>query len=735
MSSTPSRPSSSTPATDDRKSSISSQSRNPVSLRLYKVLGTSFDDQATREALQTLSDLYANTERKVDGPVAEEEVESLENSAKRLSISKEAAHGESIPGETANRARKNLRRDMEKQLAEGSHHFLQIFKELDSRLSTLQTHITAMHKSCDEAEKQLQLTNEVSKTLLERAGSLRDERQEVEVKQSIISLFLSRFTLTEDEVEAITSRDVAVGKRFFMAMDKTEKVRDDCRVLMAGEEGPTKAGLDIMSTTSSYLEQGYEKILRWCSYEFLQVGRDTQLEVSSVMREAVSRLRKRPELLGEALSSLSQTRQSALQSSFLTALTRGGPSGLPRPIELHAHDPMRYIGDMLAWVHQAIAAEREFLEGLFGIKSDGRMVGSVRAFHEKMNEEELRIRELMDEAVKRLCVPLQGRVQQTVKSQESSIMTYKIANLLQFYTVTMQSTIGPGAVLSTTLRDITDIAYKSFYDAIETQCRALLRIGLENEDPSLTPPVPIIEHVQVLREIMSVYHSSLLGDEDADDQIAGFEKVLDTMIDPAIQMCINGAQQKKAARPRWDMQVFVLNCLSYLLSSLEPFEFTQAKRKIVQSIIDERVEILTDEHYHDIMLDAGLEEIATVCQKHDDSEPLSHIPATQPSQLQAALRNFSHWLSGPEVVHSPRLSLLTVQRLHTKIHHAALARMAKAYGVICEQVRRKENRYEAASTLLGSERPFGQVGLVWQIFGLQEDGDGSEGDNEKSGGG
>jgi conserved oligomeric Golgi complex subunit 6 len=53
-----------------------------------------------------------------------------------------------------------------------------------------------------------------------------------------------------------------------------------------------------MSATSSYLEQGYEKILRWCSYEFLQIGRDAQLEVGNVMREAVSRLGKRPELLG-----------------------------------------------------------------------------------------------------------------------------------------------------------------------------------------------------------------------------------------------------------------------------------------------------------------------------------------------------------------------------------------------------------------------------------------------------
>lgn len=39
---------------------------------------------------------------------------------------------------------------------------------------------------------------------------------------------------------------------------------------------------------------------------------------------------------------------------------------MPRPIEMHAHDPRRYLGDMLAWVHQSLASERELLQGLFG---------------------------------------------------------------------------------------------------------------------------------------------------------------------------------------------------------------------------------------------------------------------------------------------------------------------------------------------------------------------------------
>ena len=98
------------------------------------------------------------------------------------------------------------------------------------------------------------------------------------------------------------------------------------------------------------------------------------------------------------------------------------------------------------------------------------MVGSIRRFAASVEEEWMS--ELMDAAVGKLCTPLkvreamhvvhsvrndssssQVRVQQTVRSQESSITSYKIANLLQFYTLTMQRTIGEDAVLSKTLKE------------------------------------------------------------------------------------------------------------------------------------------------------------------------------------------------------------------------------------------------------------------------------------------
>ena len=80
-----------------------------------------------------------------------------------------------------------------------------------------------------------------------------NDRQDVEDKKTIITLFLARFTLDETEVEALTSRDVPIGQRFFDAMDKTERIREDCRVLMAGEDGSTKAGCVSSFYSTPYL--------------------------------------------------------------------------------------------------------------------------------------------------------------------------------------------------------------------------------------------------------------------------------------------------------------------------------------------------------------------------------------------------------------------------------------------------------------------------------------------------
>jgi hypothetical protein len=67
-------------------------------------------------------------------------------------------------------------------------------------------------------------------------------RSSAQLRSQIIQLFLSRFTLSEQEVAALTSREVPVGQGLFEALDRVERIRFDCQALLAGEEGTVQAG-------------------------------------------------------------------------------------------------------------------------------------------------------------------------------------------------------------------------------------------------------------------------------------------------------------------------------------------------------------------------------------------------------------------------------------------------------------------------------------------------------------
>jgi hypothetical protein len=115
---------------------------------------------------------------------------------------------------------------------------------------------------------------------------------------------------------------------------------------------------------------------------------------------------------------------------------------------------------MLAWVHQAVAAEHEFLESLFEAPEEQRMPGAVRSFAEfgantSKEQKDTRgwIRELMDAALGALVPPLKSRIGQTARAQESALVSYRLAGLIRFYALTMRRTLGKQATLVTALQE------------------------------------------------------------------------------------------------------------------------------------------------------------------------------------------------------------------------------------------------------------------------------------------
>lgn len=397
-------------------------------------------------------------------------------------------------------------------------------------------------------------------------------------------------------------------------MAKIIKIREHCQLLLAASDTSeadqgdvsTKAGMDIMRTTSAQLDQAYNKLHKFASFQVRGYTRP-EVEVSPLMRDVMQQLRPRQDLFQSVLDLLATNRSAALLSQFIEALTRGGPSGLPRPIELHAHDPIRYVGDMLAWIHQLMAGEREFLESLFYVKADQRRPGAVRSniLHQRTQSttdqhvaDEVNIRRLMDKDLEGCGRPLKLRILQTVKSQEGSLMAYRISNLVLFYKQTIERTVGVEALMSSVLADIASQATDAFYEILESNSRSLLRF-IQPPPSDLTPPPMLREAMTNLKEIMEVYQAALLDQvtdpqSQPSDPKAGFEPVFERALDPALQMSDQMAELQASS---WDRTVFQLNCQAYVKAVLDVHEsFASVRAQQVQKTLDQKGEELVRGH-------------------------------------------------------------------------------------------------------------------------------------------
>ncbi|GMQ03878.1 hypothetical protein CsSME_00049509 [Camellia sinensis var. sinensis] len=231
-------------------------------------------------------------------------------------------------------------------------------------------------------------------------------------------------------------------------------------------------------------------------------------------------------------------RHNALFRRFISALTRGGPGGMPRPIEVHAHDPLRYVGDMLGWLHQALASERELVLALLDPDAVVDTGPTARRFSSKGLESDIGKNEtdltfVLDRIFEGVCRPFKVRVEQVLQSQPSIIISYKLSNTLEFYSYTISDLLGRETALCNTLWALKDASQKTFFDILKTRGEKLLRYPpLVAVD--LSPPPAVREGVSVLLEIIETHDGMMVP---ASGKKSDFDPVISALLDPIIQTC------------------------------------------------------------------------------------------------------------------------------------------------------------------------------------------------------
>ncbi|RGB24939.1 oligomeric Golgi complex subunit 6 [Rhizophagus diaphanus] len=626
------------------------QEDNPISQKVSKILLNPIDDVKTKIALEALSEFYSN------------------NNNNSLII------------------RRNLRGNIEQKAIEANRNFLEIFGKITEQLAVIESEVKSMNTFCNEIEKSLESANRQIAVLLEQSDSLKSQRETCKTRKILIDAFLKRFTLSEKEVTVITSPNSIIGQEFFDALKHLQQIHGDCDTLLITEN--QRAGLEIMERMNSYQEVAFDKLYRWTQTETRTLGQES-LEVPITMRQALKALKQRPVLFQSCLEELVHIRRNAVSRAFMDALVRGGQGGTPKPIEIHSHDPLRYVGDMLAWVHQAVAGEKEFLESLFEPEPNS----NYEFIQEEViarESDDIIIQDLLDRDLDGTCRPLMTRVEQVIGSQIGAITGYRILNLIQFYKITIARILGPNANLSNTLEDITEIASRVFFNILNAQAEQLLRY-IQTPSSDLSPPPAVKEVVLQLKAIMTSYETSLIT---ASEKEKDFKSILDAILDPLFQMCELGAKDLT----KFNQAIYMVNCLHYVQSALTLYAFTHGRVMDIERRIEENLEILVDEQYANLLRQSGLKPIVQAIETKDEKTPLSLVHNMNAKSLANIMAKLDSFLSLSD---SDTFKLQGHPKpLVKKVNQRVSKLFIEAYRKVSDAIKDPKNRYEFPNTIL-----------------------------------
>ncbi|XP_066495680.1 conserved oligomeric Golgi complex subunit 6 isoform X2 [Tiliqua scincoides] len=580
--------------------------------------------------------------------------------------------------ENSLRTRRNLRGDIEHRSLSINEEFVYIFKQVKEELESINEDVQVMNNCCQEMTSHLKAAKEQTQDLIAKTTKLQAENQRLELKALVADAFIAEFQLTPEEMNILRgTRDEPMTEKFFKVLGRVKQIHNDVKILLRTNQ--QRSGLEIMEQMALLQETSYEQLYRWAQGECRALTQES-CDISPVLAQAMEALQDRPVLYKYTLDEFATARRSAVVRGFIDALTRGGLGGTPRPIEMHSHDPLRYVGDMLAWLHQATASEKEHLEALLKlITSEG--------LEENMQE-------VVGHITEGVCRPLKVRIEQVIVSEPGAVLLYKISNLLKFYHHTISNIVGnSAAMLLTTIEEMHLLSKKIFFNSLSLHASKLMdKVELPPAD--LGPSSTLNQTLVLLREVLASHDSCVIP---LDTRQADFVQVLSCVLDPLLQMCTVSASNLGSA----DMATFMVNSLHMMKTTLALFEFTDKRLEMLQYQIEAHLDTLINEQASYVLTRVGLSSIYNIVQQHKAEQgPLANVPSMDSMSLKAAMIQFDRYLSAPDGLLMPQINFLLSASVKQHIVKLSTELVCRAYSEVYSAVMNPDNGYKDPETIL-----------------------------------
>jgi len=470
--------------------------------------------------------------------------------------------------------RRNLRLDLQAEAIKSNSEIIRDFGNVASQLRSVGDALSNLQKTVAEMREHVLAAKRETAPMLDEADALLDKQKQVYTKKQLLQAFTAHFVLTESELLVLTSTAEPVNDNFFAALVKVKRIHKDCQVLLGGEN--QRLGLEILEQSTKHLTAAFQKLYRWVQREFKSLDLENpQLNVS--IRRAVRMLAERPALFQNCLDTFAESRERTLSDAFYGALTgnmaNGSGSEMSRPIEFSMHEPLRYVGDMLAWIHSSAVSERETLEGLFvaegdeiargireGLESDAWSRTEANAAEETFDGRKT-LGRLVERGLAGAAQLLRQRVDQVLQSHDDAVLAYKVSNLIAFYRSIFARLI-ESVDLIATLDEMQASAVLQFQTS--------MRMNLESVSSDATVPADLSapdflgDALEELRALLTSYETSAASSSASEDALT---VVLAEALTPYTVLCSSLSETLEPPASA----VFTINCLQTTRATLNLF--------------------------------------------------------------------------------------------------------------------------------------------------------------------
>ncbi|KAJ5770072.1 uncharacterized protein N7511_002123 [Penicillium nucicola] len=575
--------------------------------------------------------------------------------------------------------RRQLRLDVQKEVVDCNAEIVRDFGKVAEQLQRIGTVITTLNQTCDDMRKRINLAKQDTTPVLEEANALMAQRKETETKQQLLDAFSKHFITPEQDLMVLLSAEEPVDERFFDVLARVKQVHHDCEVLLGGEN--QRLGLELMEMSTRNLNSAYQKLYRWVQKEFRSLNLEDP-RISSSIRRALRVLAERPSLFHSCLDFFAEARDYVLSDAFHYALTdavsgaNGSAAGdhSVKPIEFSAHDPLRYIGDMLAWVHSTTVSEREALESLFVDDGDelarGIQAGLSSEPWSRIDEDQevtfdgqKALSDLVNRDLTGVSRSLRQRVELVIQSHDDPVTCFKVVNLLSFYRTTFTKLVGPQSHLVDLIQNLEKFTLGHFETLMRDQISALAGDPVALTPPEdLSAPQFLLDALEDLVLLMKTHEGSV-GPEDLSPDSNNenqFTSVLRAAFDPFLTLARSSSDELKTTTAQI---IYRTNILLVARETVSPYPFASVTHAAPLSAALSTLRSDLVDTQHDFLLETSglqalLEALEPFSQSKDsetteavdktDQKPhladLATLPAFQPESLVTSSQQLDDFL-------------------------------------------------------------------------------------------